>query len=93
MGPVSSIVVIIRYVLDFHMDSTRTRQSITQTFPCIMQRFSKAVKKLILNFNIDCKYTLESRRNSDAVLASTHNLRCRAKIKKMYTHVNPSFTV
>ena len=31
-------------------------------------------------------------RNTEAVLTSTHNLYFRAKVRKMYTPVNPSFT-
>ena len=43
---------------------------------------------LIFAQNIDCGYTLEP------VLTSTHNLCFGAKIrKKMYTPVNPSFTI
>ena len=42
--------------------------------------------------NIDRGYTLEPL--TEAVLTSTHNLCFRAKIrKKMYTPVNPSFSI
>ena len=40
---------------------------------------------LIFALNIDCWYT--------HVLTSTNNLCFRAKITKMYTTVNPSFTI
>ena len=36
--------------------------------------------------------TCEKRIN-EAVLTSTQNLCFRAKIRKMYTHINPSFTI
>ena len=42
---------------------------------------------LIFAQNIDCGYTL------GPVLTSTHNLCFRAKIRKMNTSINPSFTI
>ena len=71
---------------------------ITQKCPCNILQYFTAVKngnfhmkkcEIFLNFaqNIDRWYT-------EAVLTSTHDLCFRAKIrKKMYTPVNPSFTI
>ena len=42
--------------------------------------------------NIDCGYTLDGSNDSEAALTSTQNLCFRAKIRKMNTPVNPSFT-
>ena len=49
--------------------------------------------EIFLNFaqNIGRWYTLE--RLTEAVLTSTNDLCFRAKIRKMYTPVNPSFTI
>ena len=75
--------------------------AITKTRPCNIQRFFTALKMTIFIWffsyyfqifaqKIDCGYTLEPPR--EAFLRSTHNLCFRAKMKKMYTPVNPSFT-
>ena len=49
---------------------------------------------LIFAQNIaDRVYTLEPPSLSEAVLMSTHDLCFRAKIGKMYTPVNPNFTI
>ena len=70
-----------------------------KTHPCNIQQFFTPVKMIIFRLkivifflifaqNIDCWYTLE------AVLTSTHDLCFHAKIrKKVYTPVNPSFTI
>ena len=55
-------------------------------------RFKNLAFFLIFAQNIDCGYTLEPPQ-CEAVLTSTHNLCFRAKIRKMNTPVNPSFTI
>ena len=74
---------------------TKTFMSITQTFPCIMQRFLKAVKMIIFRWNFwyfsyfYSKYRLWV--HAEVVLTSTHNLCFRAKIRRkcipLYTPV------
>ena len=46
---------------------------------------------LTFAISIDCGYTLKPPLN-EAVLKGTHKLCFRAKIRKMYTPVNPNFT-
>ena len=77
----------------------RTRVVIAITRPCNITVIFLGCKNLnfqmkknvtfvfIFAQNIDRGYTLE------AVLTSSHNLCLRAKIRKMYTLVNPSFTI
>ena len=43
--------------------------------------------------NIDRGYTLEPPHSAEAVLTSTHDLCFGAKIRQMYTPVNPKFTI
>ena len=77
--------------------------SITQAFPCIMQRFLKAVKMIIFLIktsnillffaqNIDCGYTLEPPQLDGSNEYPQSMLLSKNK-KKMYTPVNPNFTI
>ena len=62
---------------------------------CKNDNFQKKNCDFLLIFaqNIDCGYTLEPPQ-CEAFLTSTHNLCFGAKIrKKLYTPVNPSFTI
>ena len=62
---------------------------------CKNGKFSDKNRESVLIFapNIDRGYTLEPRL-TEAVLTCTHDLCCGAKIrKKLYTPINPSFTI
>ena len=76
---------------------------ITKTCPCNILQFFTAVTKIIFKGKIVMFFSFllktlivgtRSNRLSKAVLTTTHNLCFGTKIrKKMYTLVNPSFTI